>query len=135
LEEHGKKSFGIAIPDTPVFYNQKYQKLTRWGISHILEKYVEMAKRNIGFAVNFPVTPHVLRHSKAMGMLKAGINLIYIRDFLGHSNVVTTEVYARADNEMKRKALGNSYKDLYTDKMPQWEENKDLMQWLRDLCK
>jgi len=94
-----------------------------------------MAKRNIGFAVNFPVTPHVLRHSKAMGMLKAGINLIYIRDFLGHSNVVTTEVYARADNEMKRKALGNSYKDLYTDKMPQWEENKDLMQWLRDLCK
>ncbi|MEI6421994.1 MAG: tyrosine-type recombinase/integrase [Lentisphaerota bacterium] len=135
LEEHKNNSWGIAVSDTPVFFNQKYQKLTRWGISYVLEKYVELAKKNIGFVVNFPVTPHVLRHSKAMGMLKAGINLIYIRDFLGHSNVVTTEVYARADNEMKRKALENSYKDLYADKMPKWEENKDLMQWLRGLCK
>jgi len=88
-----------------------------------------------GFNVNFRVTPHVLRHAKAMGMLKAGINLIYIRDFLGHSNITTTEIYARADSEMKRKALEKTYKDLYTGKMPEWEEDKDLMQWLHDLCR
>ena len=70
-----------------------------------------------------------------MGMLKAGINLIYIRDFLGHSNVVTTEVYARADSEAKRKALEESYKDLYAEEMPKWEEDESLMQWLRNLCK
>lgn len=135
LEEHKKNSWGIAVSDVPVFCNQKYQKLTRWGISYILGKYVESAKKNHSFAVNFPVTPHVLRHSKAMGMLKAGINLIYIRDFLGHSNVVTTEIYARADNELKRKALEISYKDLCQDEMPKWEDNENLMQWLRDLCK
>jgi site-specific recombinase XerD len=135
LEEHKKYPWGIAIADTPVFYNQKHQPLSRWGISHILDKYVELAKENIRFSVNFAITPHVLRHSKAMGMLKAGINLIYIRDFLGHSNVVTTEVYARADSEMKRKALEESYKDLYTEEMPKWEENESLMQWLQDLCK
>lgn len=135
LEEHKKYPWGIAMGDAPVFYNQKHQPLTRWGISHVLNKYVASSKENIRFSVNFPVTPHVLRHSKAMGMLKAGINLIYIRDFLGHSNVVTTEVYARADSEMKRKALEESYKDLYTEEMPKWEENENLMQWLQDLCK
>jgi len=77
----------------------------RWGISYILGKYVSLAKQNPEFSADFPATPHVLRHSKAMGMLKAGINLIYIRDFLGHVNVTSTEVYARADNEMKRKYL------------------------------
>jgi len=70
-----------------------------------------------------------------MGMLKAGINLIYIRDFLGHSNIATTEIYARADSEMKRKALEESYKDLYTDEIPKWEEDENLMAWLHDLCR
>ena len=135
LEEHKKYPWPVTISNTPLFYNQKHQKLTRWGISYILDKYVDMAKEDSSFNVNFRVTPHVLRHAKAMGMLKAGINLIYIRDFLGHSNIATTEVYARADIEMKRKALEESYKDLYTGKMPIWEEDENLMQWLHDLCK
>jgi site-specific recombinase XerD len=135
LEEHKKYPWPVAIYDTPLFYNQKGQKLTRWGISYILDKYVVMAQKDTGFNVNFRVTPHVLRHAKAMGMLKAGINLIYIRDFLGYSNIVTTEIYARDDSEMKRKALEESYKDLYTDEMPKWEEDENLMQWLHDLCR
>ena len=135
LEEHKRYPWTVAIFDTPLFYNQKHQKLTRWGISYILDKYIKMAKEDTGFNVNFRVTPHVLRHAKAMGMLRAGINLIYIRDFLGHSNIVTTEIYARADSEMKRKALEESYKDLYTDEMPKWEEDENLMQWLHDLCR
>ena len=133
-EEHKKYPWGIAIADAPVFYNQKHQQLSRWGISYILNRYVELAKKNIGFTVNFPVTPHVLRHSKAIGMLKSGINLLYIRDFLGHTNVTTTEVYARADSEMKRKALEESYKELYSDKMPRWEDDENLMEWLKNLC-
>ena len=62
LEEHKKYPWSVAISDTLVFYNQKHQKLTRWGISYILDKYVEMAKEDTGFTVNFRVTPHVLRN-------------------------------------------------------------------------
>ena len=78
--------------------------------------------------------PH-LRHSKAMGLLKAGVNLIYIRDFLGHVNVVTTEIYARADSEMKRKAIESAYVDLSPKDMPRWDKSQDLMYWLQNLCK
>lgn len=135
LEEHKKYNWGTAPAEAPLFFNQRRQPLSRWGISYVLDKYVCSARKDIHFSVDYPITPHVLRHSKAMGMLKAGINLIYIRDFLGHSNVVTTEVYARSDTEMKRKALEESYKEFYTAEMPKWEDDENLMQWLRELCK
>jgi len=135
LEDHKKYSWGIPITDRPVFFNQQQQQLTRWGISYILNTYVSRARKHDDFNITFAVTPHVLRHSKAMGMLKSGINLVYIRDFLGHINVTTTEVYARADSEMKRKALEGSYRELYTEQLPLWESDIGLMQWLQDLCK
>ncbi|MFZ3085017.1 MAG: tyrosine-type recombinase/integrase [Candidatus Hydromicrobium sp.] len=135
LEEHKRYHWGIATEDTPVFFNQQHKKLSRWGVSYILKKYVEMAGKNTKFSIDIAVTPHVLRHSKAMGLLQAGVNLIYIRDFLGHSNVVTTEIYARADSEMKRKAIESAYMDLSPSDMPKWEENEDLMYWLQNLCK
>src|SRR3546814_5159033 len=45
------------------------------------------------------ISPHTLRHSKAMHLLQAGVNLIYIRDLLGHSDIKTTEIYARRSEE------------------------------------
>ena len=75
----------------------------------------------------------MLRHSKAVHLLQAGVNLIYIRDFLGHSDIKTTEIYARADSELKRKALENAYPDLVDTNLPDWNENTDLMNWLSKL--
>ena len=75
----------------------------------------------------------MLRHSKAVHLLQAGVNLIYISDFLGHSDIKTTEIYARADTELKRKALENAYPDLVDSNLPDWNENSDLMEWLSEL--
>ncbi len=53
-----------------------------------------------------------MRHSRAMHLLEAGVNLIYIRDILGYNSITTTEIYARANPEVKRKLLaehGASY--------------------------
>ena len=75
----------------------------------------------------------MLRHSKAVHLLQAGVNLIYIRDFLGHSDIKTTEIYARADSDLKRKALENAYPDLIDSKLPNWNENSNLMEWLVNL--
>jgi len=134
LEEHSKYNWGIAHGDAPLFFNQQHQKLSRWGVSHILDKYVELARNDSRFNVDFPVTPHVVRHAKAMGMIKADIPLLYIRDFLGHSHVSTTEVYARADSEKKRIALESTYSNLFLNNFPKWEDDDDLMEWLNRLC-
>lgn len=126
---------GIAPNDIPVFCNQQKRKLTRRGVSYIINKYVEMARQVPRFHNNGIITPHVFRHSKSMHMLQAGINLVYIRDFLGHSSITSTEIYARADSEMKRKALESSYPELDTGELPSWENDGDLMNWLQNLCK
>jgi site-specific recombinase XerD len=60
--EMKKYHSGISKGDNYLFVNQKKQQLSRWGISYILNKYVEKAKGDLGFNVDFPVTPHVLRH-------------------------------------------------------------------------
>lgn len=137
LEDYLKNrtASGIAPEDTHVFLNQQKRKLTRRGVSYIMNKYVEMARKIPQFNNNGIITPHVFRHSKSIHMLQAGINLVYIRDFLGHSSITSTEVYARADSEMKRKALESAYLELGTGGMPSWESDGNLMNWLQNLCK
>jgi site-specific recombinase XerD len=125
---------GYACEDAPVFYNQYKTKLTRRGISYIINKYVEKAKKANEFHSETVVTPHVFRHSRAAHLLQAGINLVYIRDFLGHTTISSTEIYARADSEMKRKALESAYLDLETGEMPSWDKDGELMSWLQNLC-
>ncbi|MDR1536765.1 MAG: site-specific integrase [Clostridiales bacterium] len=116
----------------PLFFNHQRGKLTRAGIAYILKKYCDLARKE-NPAIPSPISPHVFRHSKAMHMLQAGINLVYIRDFLGHEHVETTEIYAKADTEMKRKAIENAQITIDPD-LPDWAGNKPLMQLLTKLC-
>lgn len=80
--------------DYPLFMNKQHNKLTKEGIAYIISQYVGSA-RKISTIIPERVTPHMFRHSKAMHLLQAGVNLIYIRDFLGHEDIKTTEVYAK----------------------------------------
>jgi len=129
-----KMPFGMADGERFLFINQKKQQLSRWGISYVIDKYVALAETDPSFNMKFPITPHIFRHSKAMHLIQAGVNLIYIRDFLGHVDCSTTEIYARADSEMKRKAIENAYADFIPEGLPKWEDDGDLMQWLNTLC-
>jgi len=116
----------------PLFTNRQHSKLTKEGVAYILNKYAVMAREKTD-KIPVKVKCHMLRHSKAVHLLQAGVNLIYIRDFLGHSDIKTTEIYARADSELKRKALENAYPDLIDTNLPDWNENTDLMNWLSKL--
>lgn len=71
-----------------------------------------------------------------MHLLQAGVNLVYIRDLLGHADVSTTEIYARADENFKRKALELAYPSPTpaTDKTA-WKKDNDLLDWLKNLGK
>lgn len=106
----------------PLFINRQKQKLTRAGVTYILKKYTD----------DKTITPHILRHTKAMHLLQAGVNIVYIRDILGHASIETTNVYARADTEMKRKAIENIAEEALPH-IPDWSSDNALMEWLKQL--
>lgn len=116
----------------PLFYNSRKEKLTRAGITHILSKYVLLAQQKKKSIINGAVTPHVIRHSKAMHLLQAGVNLVYIRDILGHVSVKTTEIYARADSKKKREALESAYSEVKPENIPAWLADNKLLEWLSE---
>ena len=73
-----------------------------------------------------------------MHLVAASVNLVYIRDILGHVSVKTTEIYARADSKQKRAAVENAYKNILPDvalSESHWEENSELIDWLSRLGK
>jgi integrase/recombinase XerD len=112
----------------PVFFNQHQSKLSRGGIAWIIGKHQDQ--------IGAPLTgihPHILRHSKAMHLYEAGVPLPYIRDILGHVDLSTTEIYARASTEAKRRALEAAYTDIVTDDLPEWNQDPELLNWLANL--
>jgi len=123
----------IHLRSSPLFCNNRKEKLTRAGVTCILKKYVAMAKAKNPVMIPDRLSCHSLRHSKAMHLLQAGVNLIYIRDFLGHQSVQTTEIYARADSAQKREAIEKAYTDVVKKEIPAWIENHNLLQWLKGL--
>ncbi len=116
----------------PLFTNRQHKALTKEGIAYIIEKYAHVARTK---SANFPkkVKPHMLRHSKAVHLLQAGVNLVYIRDFLGHVDISSTQIYARSDAETRRKAIENAYPDLITSDLPDWSKDQALLTWLSEL--
>ena len=69
----------------------------------------------------------------AMHLYEAGVPLPYIRDILGHVDLSTTEIYARASTEAKRKALETVYPDVVTADLTEWNQNPELLSWLTSL--
>lgn len=127
---------GLSAPvysRNPLFTNRSNKPLTRAGVTYILKKYAEHAQAYGVKGISREITPHWLRHSKAMHLLQSGVNLVYIRDLLGHSDISTTEIYARADEKMKRKALTEAYDSPSTEELPAWKKDKDLLGWLKSL--
>lgn len=126
-----KKLTGIHLLDHPLFFNQRRHPLSRGGVTHILNKY---ASKVVGIQMPEKITPHILRHSKAMHLLQAGYNMVIIRDWLGHVSVQTTEIYARLDIEAKRKILENAFAGRTpNEEMPDWNEDENLIDFLKSL--
>ena len=113
----------------PLFFNSQRKKLTRQGVAYILCKYADLC--NIQ-----QVSPHKLRHTKAMHLTEADVNPIFIRDFLGHTDLKVTEIYSKTSIKMKKAALDkmNPGKTVIPDKpVKDWTNDNSLLDWLNGL--
>ncbi len=120
----------ITIQTDNLFKNKQQKPLTRAGVHYVLNKYIEIGRKQKPNLFKKTVSPHCMRHSKAMHLLEAGVNLIYIRDFLGHASVTTTEIYAKTNPELKRKFLEESSVSLGVTSKYSKQNKEDLLQWL-----
>jgi site-specific recombinase XerD len=119
----------------PLFSNSRKEKLTRAGVNYILAKYANPARMKEPSLIPEKLSCHCLRHSLAMHLLQSDVNLVYIRDILGHSSVQVTEIYARADSRQKREAIEKAYSDVSPKEAPSWLANDDLLSWLKSFNK
>lgn len=130
------KTYGLINEYENYLFNHQGKEFTRPGITYIINKY---SKRIIKkYDIKFKITPHIFRHSKSMHMLHSGINLYYIKEILGHSNLTTTEkFYIKADADYKRKELykmNNLIKESDNqEERGSWETNNSLLDWLNSL--
>jgi site-specific recombinase XerD len=122
----------LECVDSPLFFNRRGEHLSRSGIRYILEKYaIEARKTRPGLLKN--ISPHTMRHSKAMHLLQASNPATVIQSILGHADIRSTDIYARADMKMKRHALQRAAEMAPSVKLPSWRDNKGLMEWLSSL--
>lgn len=102
LREHLKK---IPADQPAVFLNARGSRITRHGVAHLINTYTKQAAEKHPSIRGRKITPHILRHTTAMCLLHAGVDLTTIRSWLGHSSVETTHLYVEADLKMKEAAL------------------------------
>lgn len=113
----------------PLFFNSQRKKLTRQGIAYVLKKYADTCGID-------QISPHKMRHTKAMHLTEADVNPIFIRDFLGHTDLKVTEIYSKTSVKMKKAALEKMNKsEEVIPENPQndWTEDKTLLEWLNGL--
>ena len=130
LEEQGMP---LDRPEA-VFRNRRGERLTRFGVRIILRKHIEQAKPRVPSLKHKRLHPHSLRHSTAVHLLRAGVDLSTISHWLGRASLNTTNKYVALDVEAKREALAKAKPLLRTArKAGMWRQDQNLIAWLENL--
>jgi site-specific recombinase XerD len=119
--------------DKPIFVNRYGHPLGAAGVRFKLRRYVAAAAKKVLSLASKRVSPHTYRHSTAVSLVTQGVDVTVIRSWLGHAHLDTTNHYARANVETKRKALEKVSASSRPGKPPRWKRNPELMVWLDSL--
>lgn len=118
--------------DARVFLNHRGEPLTRFGIRYVLARCLRRASQNTPNLARKRLHPHSMRHSTAVALLKSGVDLATISQYLGHASPTTTNRYANVDLEMKRQAIARVKPVPRQSRIP-WERNRTILEWLESL--
>lgn len=130
LAEHGVDPGATQ----PLFRNRRGETLTRFGVRYLLRKYAHDARSTVTTLGAKRIHPHVLRHTTAVHLLQAGVDLVTISHWLGHASVETTNRYAAVDLETKRAAIAKARPVGEIDPaLATWRADATILQWLEAL--
>jgi site-specific recombinase XerD len=116
--------------DHPVFRNRRGARLTRFGVRYLLGKYCMRATATMPTLRTKRLHPHSMRHSTAVHMLRAGVDIVTISHWLGHASVTTTNRYATVDLDMKRKAIEQARPTDFGLEPALWRTDASILEWL-----
>lgn len=127
----------IRMPKNPatdhLFLNAQGVCITRFGIRHVISKYAEVAGAQCHSLKTKSITPHTIRHTTAMHLLRAGNDMNMVRYWLGHASINTTHIYVEIDMEMKRKMLQKTPAPAI--KQTRTWQKPEMLRWLDRLTK
>jgi integrase/recombinase XerD len=124
-------------PDRPVFTGATEAALTRFGIYKIIRRYTTQVVKKGADGRSRAVSPHVWRHSTAVHLLEAGVEVNVIRAWLGHASLETTNRYAEITLRTKQAALEkcviSATPEERIPRKPVWQTDTALLNWLQSL--
>jgi len=120
------------VPAERVFLNRYARPITRFGIYDLVTRYVRRTVRVMPSLATKNVSPHAIRRSTATHLLRSGVDINTVRDWLGHVSVDTTNIYARVDLETKAKAIARCEPEPTKQAKP-WTADEGLMTFLQSL--
>lgn len=119
--------------DEPIFVNRYGGPLGASGVRFKLKEYVAAAAKKVPSLAGKRVSPHKFRHATAVSLVEAGVDVTVIRSWLGHASLDTTNIYARANLETKRRALEKVNPSVRPGTPPRWKREVELLDWLDSL--
>jgi site-specific recombinase XerD len=124
---------GQRGPEQRLFLNRNGEPTTRFGIHTLVERHAGRACAQAPSLQTKRVSPHVIRHSTATHLLRAGVDINTVRAWLGHVSVNTTNIYAETDLETKARALATCAPAAAPSAAKRWRQQPELMEFLRGL--
>lgn len=121
--------------DEPLFASRNGGRLTRAGVSYIINKYNKLLQKARAVNLTNSLSPHLLRHSKATHLVNENVNIYNVRDFLGHASVTTTEIYLTSNPERTKRAIEKASSMIVNegDDYYSLQQKDDLLSFLKAL--
>ena len=120
-------------PEEPIFRNRYDLPLRAAGARFRLKEYVQSAAQGVPRLNDKHITPHTFRHTAGVHLLASGVDVTVVQSWMGHASLNTTNIYAQANLETKRKAIDKVDGKLRPGKAPRWKKNAALLDWLDSL--
>ena len=121
--------------DGLLFYSKNHIQYSRFGINFIIKTLVDKLKILYPTYFKGNYHPHSFRHSKATHLYNNGTPLLYIKDFLGHSTITTTEIYATPDSKKQRELILENASEIKIKTTYSDSKKETLDNWLKSNMK